>query len=182
MESSALGKAPANLIWIAFVAAATIAGSLVFACATPFAAVAALAALYLRRGEAFLLVGVVWGLNQVVGYGLLNYPQTWDSFAWGAMIGIGALVAAIVAMGARAFLGSERSFTTGLGVFGAAFVAYQLTLYAGTAVLPSHLGAFGASVVLYVLMVNSLAFLGLVALQHLGAKVGLVGSGRAVAS
>jgi hypothetical protein len=183
MNSSAFGKAPTtNTVWIALIAAATIAGSLMFACATPFAAVAALAALHMRRSEAFLLVGLVWGLNQLVGYGLLSYPQTWDSLAWGAMIGMGALAATAVAIGAHAFLGDDRRFLTAFGVFGVAFVTYQLILYAATAVLPSHPGSFAASVVFYVLVVNTLAFLGLTVLQHLGAKVGLAGSRQPIVS
>ena len=71
--------------WIALLTVATIAGSLVFACATPFPALAALAALHMSRRDAFALTAVIWGANQIIGYGLLHYPQTWDSVAWGSL-------------------------------------------------------------------------------------------------
>ena len=77
--------------WIALLTVATIAASLMFACATPFPALAVLAALHMNRRDAFALTAVIWGTNQIIGYGLLHYPQTWDSFAWGIAIGAGAM-------------------------------------------------------------------------------------------
>jgi hypothetical protein len=49
-----------------------------------------------------------------------------------------------------------------------------LALYSTTVVLPSSEAAFGMSVVLYILQVNAAAFVGLLALQYAGAKLGLV--------
>jgi len=70
--------------------AAAILFSFAFACATPFPALTALAALHLRRSDALALTGIAWVANQAIGYGLLGYPQTWDSFAWGGVIGVSA--------------------------------------------------------------------------------------------
>jgi hypothetical protein len=42
----------------------------------------------MRKREAFALTGANWFANQIIGYGCLHYPRTWDSFAWGAAIGI----------------------------------------------------------------------------------------------
>ena len=42
---------PLLAVWIALVAALTVGGSLAFACAAPFAAIAALASLTMRRVE-----------------------------------------------------------------------------------------------------------------------------------
>ena len=53
-------------IWIALLVIASIAFSLGFACATPFAAFAAAAALTMNRRDAMLLVGLVWLANQGV--------------------------------------------------------------------------------------------------------------------
>ncbi len=69
--------------WIALITAATVIGSFVFACATPFPALGALAALHLPRRDAFVLVGVNWLVNQIIGYGFLHYPMTWDSLRLG---------------------------------------------------------------------------------------------------
>ena len=60
--------------WAGFLVAASAVGSLVFACATPFAAVAAVAAITLPLRPALAASVGVWLANQAVGYGLLAYP------------------------------------------------------------------------------------------------------------
>jgi hypothetical protein len=40
-------------------------------------------AINMKRADAFTLAIVVRLVNQLVGYGILHYPQTPDSFAWG---------------------------------------------------------------------------------------------------
>jgi hypothetical protein len=62
--------------WGALLAAATITASFVFACATPFAALAALAALHMGRRDAFLFTGIAWAANQAIDYGFLHYPRS----------------------------------------------------------------------------------------------------------
>jgi hypothetical protein len=158
--------------WIALLTFATFLGSFIFACATPFAALGALAALFLPRRDAFLLTGINWFLNQFVGYAFLHYPQTWDSFGWGAAIGAGAFVCTGVAIGAVMVLRNMPWILAALGTFAAAFTAYELALFAATAVLPSG-GGFSLRVILYVLDVNGLAFIGLLVLQGLGRTFGL---------
>jgi hypothetical protein len=159
--------------WIAVLTVASIAGSVVFACATPFAALAALAALYMNRRDAFIVTGVTWLANQAVGYGFLHYPQVWDSFAWGIAIGVGAMIATALAAEADRAL---RRFGWTLAVpavFAVAFAGYEITLYAATAVLPSDSSVFSLAVVLYSLKVKVVAFGGLLALQYVGTLTGL---------
>src|SRR4051812_29768671 len=79
--------------WVVLLAGASVLTSFAFACATPFAALAALAALHLRRADAFGLVALAWLANQAIGYGFLHYPATWDSLAWGVMIGLATCTA-----------------------------------------------------------------------------------------
>ena len=81
-------------IWIALLVIASIAFSLGFACATPFAAFAAAAALTMNRRDTMLLVGLVWLANQGVGFGVLH-PWTADCLAWGVGLGIVALLSAL---------------------------------------------------------------------------------------
>jgi hypothetical protein len=159
--------------WIALLTVATIAGSLVFACATPFPALAALAALHMNRRDAFVLTAVIWGTNQIIGYGLLHYPQTWDSFAWGIAIGAGAMIATGLAAVAEKAARPYGWVAAMLASFAAAFAGYEVALRAATIVLPSHPDAFGLAVTLYVLKINALAFAGLLALQFVGARLGL---------
>lgn len=163
--------------WIALLTAATVLFSLAFACAIPFAALACVAALKLERRDAFLLVGASWLVNQLVGYGVLNYPQTWDSFAWGAMIGIGALAATAAAFAIDANLrkgnAAQAMVLSAVASFAGAFVAYQVELFAATAFLPSGETAFSARVVLDILKINIAAFAGLLILQRVGEATGI---------
>src|SRR5579871_4688191 len=146
-----------RVAWIALLAAASAGGSLIFACATPFVALATLAAINLRRSDAFALAIIVWLVNQAIGYGVLGYPRTFDSFAWGAAIGVAAVLAtwAALSVGARP-LRTGPVFAA-LIAFGAAFAAYELTLYATSFVLPSSDEAFSWRIVGYILEVNVIA-------------------------
>jgi hypothetical protein len=159
--------------WIAVLTLAAIAGSVVFACAAPFAALAALAALHMNRRDAFILVGITWVANQTVGYGFLDYPHTWDSFAWGIAIGASAMIAtALAAETAKALRPFGWALST-LTSFAVAFAGYEITLYAATVVLPSDTSAFSLATVLYILKVNVVAFVALLVLQYAGTRSGL---------
>jgi hypothetical protein len=159
--------------WIALLTVATIATSAVFACATPFPALAALAALHMNRRDAFALTAVIWGTNQLIGYGFLHYPQTWDSFAWGIAIGAGAMIATALATSTETAVRPYGWTAAMLASFATAFAGYEIALRAATIVLPTHPDAFGTAVTLYVLKINALAFAGLLALQFVGARIGL---------
>lgn len=158
--------------WIAVLAVASVGSSVVFACATPFAALAAVAALSMNRRDAFIVTGMTWLANQAVGFGFLHYPHAWDSFAWGVAIAAGAMAATTVAE----IGGGLRRFGWVIAIpaaFAAAFAGYEITLYAATAVLPSDSSAFSPAVVLYILKVNVVAFGGLLVLHYVSTRIGL---------
>ena len=159
--------------WIAVLTAASIAGSIFFACATPFAALAAVAALYMNRRDAFIVIIVAWVANQAVGYGFLHYPHTWDSLAWGIAIGTGAVVGTALAAEVGSALRRFGRALTVLASFATAFVGYEIVLYAATPVLPSDSSAFSLAVVLYILKVDVVAFGGFLVLQYAGMWTGL---------
>lgn len=156
----------ATALWVALVAALSIGGSFALACAVPFAAIAALAAITMDRGNGLTLVIVAWLSNQAIGYGFLDYPQDANSFAWGGALGLSA-VAGFVA--ARAVSSVKASQFLSIAVaFTAAFVAYEASIYAAGLVLGGTEGAFSVEAVTYILMINAAAFAGLVVL-HRGA-------------
>jgi hypothetical protein len=157
-------------LWAAILASATIGGSYVFACAMPFAALAALAAIYLPRRDGAILILAAWAANQLIGYCVLDYPQTFDSFAWGAMMGISALLALTAGWAVERTIAQREAALA--AVFAASFVAYEFVLTAATLVLPAG-GGFETSVYAYVAVVNVLAFVGLLALQGAGRLTGL---------
>jgi hypothetical protein len=67
-------------LWVLILTLSSIAFSYVFACATPFAALGALAATRMRLGTGLALIVAAWGTNQFIGFFILGYPCTWDSF------------------------------------------------------------------------------------------------------
>ncbi len=90
--SAASQNTAGSAIWIALIAGLTVIGSYGYACAAPLAAVAALAALKMERTDGLILVGLAWAINQAVGFLLLSYPHTMESYLWGAAIGVAAFV------------------------------------------------------------------------------------------
>jgi hypothetical protein len=86
-------KTGASALWIFLLTAASIATTFTLACAMPFAALAALAAVHMHRSDALKLMGLVWLANQFVGFTFLHYPQTLTTYLWGAALGTGAISA-----------------------------------------------------------------------------------------
>lgn len=165
--------------WSSLLIIATIAGSFVFACATPFPALGALAAIFLPRRDAFALIAVTWAANQIIGFGFLHYPHDASTMAWGGVMGAGAMAATAAAMltvtGMRAMSWAIAAIATLM----VAFVSYELVLFAADFVLPSTPSDYGVPVLLYVLEVNGFAFAGLLVLQGLGHSLGLTSPRRA---
>jgi hypothetical protein len=149
--------------WGGILTIVTVASTLAVACGTPFAALAALAALYLPRRDAFVLIGVNWIANQAIGFGFLHYPLNWDCYRGGINLGIAALAGTAAAMLAHQALRKAGAVTAVIGSFAAAFITYEVLLYAMT---PWRSGGdFAMPVVLYILYVNAIAFAGLLILQ-----------------
>lgn len=160
-------------IWTGLVTVASVLFSWGLACAVPFAAIAATAALTLSRANAFLLVGVAFIVNQAVGFLLLGYPTTYESFGWGAAIGLAAFAAALAATEAMRKTDDLR-LAGAMGFLGG-FVAYELVLIAATAFLPAD-GGFTLAVIGQIFWINALAFAGLLAFRWLGRTIGLLAS------
>lgn len=170
MSMPALGNGAARRgAWIAALSIPAVAGSPLFACATPFVALATFAALYMQRRGAFIVTGIIWIANQAVGFGFLHYPHTWTTAALRMAIGVSALIATALAAGLNGVL---RPFGW-LATVPAAFAAYEIALYGARAVLPSSSGAFSPAVVFYILKVNAVALGGLLVLEYAAARLGL---------
>jgi len=136
----------APLFSFVLLAVAAALASLVFACATPFAAFAVVAAALLSLPAALAVVGVAWIVNQVIGYGVLGYPHDASTIAWGLAIGVAALVA-VVAAKATLRLAPRTGAATALVLsLVAAYAAYELVLLAFTPWL-GDAGDFSAAIV-----------------------------------
>lgn len=138
-------------VWTAFLVVASTAGSMLFACATPFAAVAAVAALTLPARLALVATMGVWLGNQAVGFLLLGYPLTPSSLAWGPVLGGAAILATAAAIqAARPF--DRADLRCWLAASAAALVTQQGIVVAaglieGTASLGTAAGVSGFNVV-----------------------------------
>ena len=165
----------ARVLWIVMLGAATVAFSFAMACATPFAAIAALGALALNRADAYFAAGLAFLINQAVGFGFLGYPLDAMTIAWGAAIGVSALSAVAAARVAAGALRPIRP-AAALAAFAAALLVQQLTIYAASFVLTAHPSAFALPVLLDIASMNALAFLALGVLQAAGARIGVARS------
>lgn len=115
-------------LWAGVLATSSVLGSLALACMFPFAAIATLLAATLPFRKAAVWMGAAWFTNQLIGYLLLGYPQTANSFGHGLAIGVTALATLGVAKAVFSLRG-DRSLVSALLAFAAAFVAFEALLY-----------------------------------------------------
>jgi hypothetical protein len=160
-------------LWIGLLGGSSIGFSLVFACATPFVALVALATTLMARRDAFMVTGSVWLANQAVGYGILGYPHTLDSYAWGLAIGAAVVLALLAAQSLSRYLATWPVVARTAAAFGLAFAVYELALYVSSFWLSSSDTAFSWRIVLYILQVNVLGLAALVALAFCAVLLGL---------
>jgi hypothetical protein len=174
----------ARALWLCFLVVVGVGSGIMFACVTPFAAIATLAALKMGRLEGLAVVIVVWLANQAIGFGLLGYPWTLNCLAWGLAIGVSSLLG----FGAAGALSSPRPVRLAVSLpFIAAFAVYELGLYVAGLSLGAEQGAFSFAVVKQVFLINLVALLIPQALSGLARGFGLFGgpvppSGLAAAS
>ena len=162
-------------LWLALLVAASAAFSFVFACATPFAAFAAAAALTLSRRDALRLTVAVWLANQVLGYAVLKYPWTANSFAWGAVLGAAAVLTTVAARWVTLRLAGRSYGVLALATLLAAFMVYEGVLFAVAVAWLGGTESFTPLIVGRIFSVNVVALIGLSALHRVGVGVGLIG-------
>jgi len=140
--------------------------SLALNCATPFVALAVFAAATLPPAPALAAMLGAWFLDQTIGYGLLGYPISAESFAWGAALGASAVVATIAAASALNRLGFKASLLRYAFALASAFAAYELCLIVAGVLLGS-LEAFAPAIVARIAVLNVVWFLALAAIWRL---------------
>jgi hypothetical protein len=157
--------------WAAILTVMTVLGILSVSCATPFAALGALAAIFLPRRDAFVLIGVNWIATQVIGFVWLHYPLNWECYRGGLNLGIAAVCATAAAMLTHRALCRAAWLVAIIGTFAAAFVTYEGVLFA---ISPwRNDGDFAWPVVLYIFNVNGVAFAVLWLFQTIAVAIGL---------
>jgi hypothetical protein len=136
--------------------------SFAFACATPFAAFAVVAAAMLPLGPALLVVTGAWLVNQTIGFGVLHYPVDASTIAWGFVIGAAALLSTAGASAVLRMLPQGRTPLMLAIALVVAYVAYEFTLLAATPFLGGE-SAFTSVIVTRIGLTSAVWLAGLVA-------------------
>ncbi|HEY4855454.1 MAG TPA: hypothetical protein VIH98_02100 [Xanthobacteraceae bacterium] len=152
----------APLFCFSLLTAACALASFVFACATPFAAFAVLAAALLPLQPALVVVGAAWLVNQAIGFGLRGYPADIHTIMWGLAIGAAALIATATSALVLHTLPRTRDPAAFAFALIAAYAAYEVVLFAVTPFLGGA-GAFTAAIVGRLSLLSALWLIGLIA-------------------
>lgn len=158
---------------IMLLAGATTVAAAVLGCATPFPAIAAIAALSMSTRDGVALVVLSWAVSQMIGFGLRGYPLGADTLCLAASIG----GSAVVGLFAATMLLRHTPVTGGLLRAGvaliAAFAAFKGAVLAPSLLLADGMHGFTSDVLARQAVRNLLFLAGLLALHRLALSAGL---------
>jgi hypothetical protein len=146
----------------ALLTASCALASFAFACATPFAAFAVVAAAMLPLRPALLVVTGAWLVNQTIGFSALHYPIDGSTIAWGLGIGAAALLSTAASSMVLGLLPRGHTPLMMAIALIVAYATYELALLAATPLLGGE-GAFTAAIVTRIGMTSAVWLVGLVA-------------------
>ena len=132
---AALSDRGASALWVSLLTAASTATTLALACATPFPALAALAAVHISRQGGIALMLLAWAASQFVGFFLLGYPRDGSTFGWGAGLctaAVGSALAGYAALHALPYRSAAArlslAYAAGFTAFKGIILAWALVL------------------------------------------------------
>jgi hypothetical protein len=155
-------------LWLALLLGASVALTLGFACAVPFAAFGAIAVLTLPRRDALLLTVALWLINQVIGFTILHYPWDGLTLTWGGVLGC---VAVLTTASAQAVIRERGLVAAAVASFATGFVVYEGSLYLVSAVALGGTEDFTLPIIIRILEINAASFAALLAVALLVAAV-----------
>jgi hypothetical protein len=163
----------------ALLTAACGLASFAFACATPFAAFAVIAAAMLTLRSALLVVTGAWLINQGIGFCLLHYPVDTNTIFWGFAIGLAAAAATLLSTIVLRVLRRGGTPVALAVALLAAYGAYELVLFAATQFLGGA-GNFAPVIVARLGLLSALWLIGLVVVCEFTRQLNLIRRGHAV--
>ena len=169
-------------LWLVLLGTASVLATFALACAAPVAAFAALAALYMQRTRAMILMVVTWFAGQVVGFGFLHYPRDAGTLVWGAALLICAFFTLEVAMIVARQTENRGPAVRAVAVLALAMIAFKIAIYLFGMVLGGNDGAFAPAVVFKFAWTNLASFVFLLVLNRLALAAGLVARPGSVAA
>lgn len=166
-------QARASTLWIMLLTLASMATSFALACTAPVAALAALAAVHMRRRDGIALALAAWGANQAVGFLFLHYPHDPKTLLWGLGLGTAAAGSAIGAYSALARLRLGSTPVRLAIAYVAAFVAGKLVTLCWATVLGGVAITLHPGYSLDQFLRNGAILIGLYAFYHLLRALGM---------
>lgn len=163
----------ASTLWIVLLTVASTATTLIFACATPFPALAALAAVHMRQRDGLALIALAWVVSQAVGFCLLDYPRDAATFTMGGAIGLAALASVLAAVPAAALLAGRGLVARLAAAYVAGFVAFKAAIFVALLAIGGHASALSASVIGEQFVRNAAILAGLVLLYRVLVTIGV---------
>ena len=156
----------ANFIWLLTLTVAVVGATVALSCVTPFAALAVALAGTVGLHASLRVMMAVWLANQVIGFGLFNFPRTPDTILMGIAIGGAAAAGTLVAwLVLNRTL--SRSVLLRLSVaLLASFATYELTLL-GAVVFLGDLETFRPAILAELGFVNVVSLTGMIALNEI---------------
>ena len=162
----------ASALWVSLLTAASTVTTLALACATPFPALAALAAVHMRRRDGIALMLLAWAASQFVGFFLLGYPRDGSTLGWGVGLGTAAVGSALAGYAALLAL-QYRSVAARLSLaYAAGFTAFKAIILGWALVLGGLHTAMAPDLLAEQFVRNGAILIGLYALYR-----GLVAAG-----
>jgi hypothetical protein len=161
----------ARFTWATILTIAAVSASFALSCVTPFAALSVALAGTVGLRQSLRAVAVVWLANQFVGFAFFHFPLTANTFLWGGVIGIAALLTTIVAAIVMKYVSSSTVILRLAVPLLASFAFYELVLFIAAIFLGS-LGTFRPSIVAQLAWINAASLLGMIVLNELAVMVG----------
>lgn len=126
--TNALSRPANSVLWIALMTAASTVTTMIFACATPFPSLAAIAALYLARRDGVVLMLAAWGVSQAIGFGLMGYPHDAGTIMTALALGIAAIASFFAADGVARGAAPQGRLLMLPAAFIAGFIMFKATI------------------------------------------------------
>ncbi len=83
-------------LWFYVLLGTATASNLVYYCTAPLVGVGTIAGSTVSRRKAIAVVLCMWCFNQFLGFTVRDYPYTPSTFAWGIVMGVGAILAVLL--------------------------------------------------------------------------------------
>lgn len=163
----------ARHLWIGLMTLASTVTTLVLACATPFPALAALAALYARRTEGVILMIAAWAASQVIGFFMLDYRGDAGNLGWSVCLAGAAISGLFAARLVLRRLENAADLLRFAGAYVAAYIGFKAIVLMGAIILNDGWAAFTPDVLARQFVRYAMIFAGLALFQWLLSGAGI---------